>query len=267
MSDQETIGPNDDFDDPRPGMSRRAKLFGGGAILIGVVVLGAVGWLAFQEGMRSGVEEAPPVVRASPEPIKRKPANAGGLNVPHQGKLVWTRLVPEQVNEPVEHLLPPPEEPNERPVMLEVPSAVEVLPERPESKATANILVDTPPPELPMVTASSNPLIAKTPLPPEAEIKPVAKSARKQAAINVTGGWKIQLASVSSKSVAENEWKRMRSGNTDILGKLLLNVQTIKLDRGTFYRIQAGPLVNRAAAGSLCGKLKVRKQDCLVVAP
>jgi len=75
------------------------------------------------------------------------------------------------------------------------------------------------------------------------------------------------LASVSSNAAAEREWKRMQSGNNELLGKLSLTIQTIKLDRGTFYRIQAGPLADRAAASSLCGTLKTRKQDCLIVAP
>lgn len=287
MSDQEIIGPNDDFDnpvadepfdEPRPAMSWRAKLYAGGAMLIGMVALGAVGWFAFQQGISSGAEEAAPVVQASPKPIKRKPAVPGGLDVPHQDKLIFNRFAPGQVNEPVERLLPPPEEPAERLVAPEVmPSLVEVVPERPEPEAPWNILAKTPPPpsppspEAPKVTAAPKPLIAKVPSPPPPplvfESKPVSKPATKTARAVVTGSWKIQLASVSSKSAAEREWKRMQSGNTDILGKLSLNVQAIKLDRGTFFRIQAGPLTDRAAAGSLCGKLKTRKQDCLVVAP
>ena len=59
----------------------------------------------------------------------------------------------------------------------------------------------------------------------------------------------------------------MKKTNADLLGSLGLNVQAVKLDRGTFYRIQAGPLADRAAASSLCGKLKGRNQDCLIVAP
>ncbi|MBT5572566.1 MAG: SPOR domain-containing protein [Alphaproteobacteria bacterium] len=293
MSDQEIIGPDDDFDDPfadepfdepRQGMSGRAKLFAGGAAVIGLVSLAFVGWFAFQQGIRSGAEEAAPVVRAAPEPIKRKPADPGGLNVPHQDKLVFNRLAPGQVNEPVERLLPPPEEPAERPVApevpIELPPVVEVVPERPEPQTPADVVVEAPPPPPPPPAADlaprpppapPKPLIAKAPpalpAPPVVETKPAVQAAPKPTAVPVGGDWKIQLASVSSKAAAEREWKRMQSGNTDVLGKLSLNVQTIKLDRGTFYRIQAGPLADRAAASSLCGKLKTRKQDCLIVAP
>jgi hypothetical protein len=87
MNDSEIIDPNDKFDDPfsdepfdepRPGMSGRAKTFAGAAIFVGVVALGAVGWFAFQQGIRSGAEETAPVVRATPEPFKRRPADPGG---------------------------------------------------------------------------------------------------------------------------------------------------------------------------------------------
>ena len=120
MSNQEIIGPDDPFDDrpfeePPTGMSGRAKLFAGVAISAGVVAVAAVGWFAFQEGQRAGAEDAAPVVRAEEEPFKRKPDNPGGLDVPHQDKLVFNRLAPGQVQEPVERLLLPPEEPEARP--------------------------------------------------------------------------------------------------------------------------------------------------------
>ena len=79
--------------------------------------------------------------------------------------------------------------------------------------------------------------------------------------------WRIQLVSLSSQKDAEAVWARMQKANTDLLGKLKLQVQTVKLSKGTFYRVQAGPSADRTAAASLCGSLKTRKQDCLVVPP
>ncbi len=70
-----------------------------------------------------------------------------------------------------------------------------------------------------------------------------------------------------SQKGAETEWTRLQKANKDLLGGLELQVQTAKLSKGTFDRVQAGPLPNRAAADSLCGTLKSRKQDCLVVPP
>lgn len=75
------------------------------------------------------------------------------------------------------------------------------------------------------------------------------------------------MAAVSSQAAAESEWKRIQSRHTDLLGALSLNVQTVTLAKGTFYRIQAGPLADRDAASTLCANLKAQNQDCLVVAP
>lgn len=305
MSDPEIIGPNDRFDDPfsdeafdepRPGMSTRAKLFATGAVVIGLVAVVAVGWFAFQQGIRSGAEEAAPVVRAASEPFKRPPDDPGGLDVPHQDKLVFNRLAPGQVQEPVERLLPPPEEPAERPPAPEVAAvapeapAVEVpqaetdpetvtVPERvpaqsvptpsASGEATEQAAATPPPPPAPAPAIEPEPAapepVAVAPTPkPEAKPEPAEKPAP---AVTAGTGWKIQLASVSSRASAESEWTRMRGKNGDLLGSLALNVQTITLDRGTFYRIQAGPLADRSAASSLCGQLKSRNQDCLIVAP
>jgi hypothetical protein len=313
MSDPEIIGPNDRFDDPfgdepfdepRAGMSGRAKLFAGGAVVIGLIALVAVGWFGFQQGIRSGAEEAAPVVRADPEPFKRKPLDPGGLDVPHQDKLVFNRLAPGQVQEPVERLLPPPEEPAERP---EVPaSSAEILqpettapaiPERvveaapepqtvPQTTETAPSIPEIPPPPAPPAEAAgastpsepasepatttpfvreAEPEVAAAPEPPQ-QPKP-APDAKPAVPAAAAGNWKIQLAAVSSQASAQSEWDAMKAKNTDLLAGLSLNVQNVKLERGTFYRIQAGPLADEDAARALCGKLKSRNQDCLIVAP
>jgi cell division septation protein DedD len=308
MNDPEIIGPGDRFDDPfadeafdepRAGMSGRAKLFAGAAVAVGLIALVAVGWFAFQQGIRSGAEEAAPVVRADPDPFKRKPLDPGGLEVPHQDKLVFNRLAPGQVQEPVERLLPPPEEPVERPesppeaapaspapetAATELPErVVEALPSpqsapvpgvnapappappveaSPETAPTTQATTTAPPPPPPPATPfvrEAEPQIASKPVaPPAPPTKPAAQAGK---------GWKIQLASVSSEASAQADWTRIKAKHTDLLGALALNVQTVKLERGTFYRIQAGPLSDEDAARALCGQLKSQNQDCLIVAP
>lgn len=311
MSDPEIIGPGDRFDDPfadepfeepRAGISGRAKLFAAGSVALGLIALAAVGWFAFQQGIRSGAEEAAPVVSASPEPFKRKPLDPGGLEVPHQDKLVFNRLAPGQVQEPVERLLPPPEEPAERPESPPEarPSAPEItpetapetaateLPERvvealPSPQATPEPEANTPPaPPAPPVEAPSEAAPAATTAPPpppppatpfvrdaeppQTASKPAAPPAPPPAA-QAGNGWKVQLAAVSSEASARTDWARIQGKHEDLLGALALNIQTVKLDRGTFYRIQAGPLSDEDAARALCRQLKSQNQDCLIVAP
>src|SRR3546814_1595052 len=55
------------------------------------------------------------MIKAEDAPIKHRPEEPGGMDVPHQDKLVFNRLAPGQVENQVERLLPPPEEPVAKP--------------------------------------------------------------------------------------------------------------------------------------------------------
>jgi len=117
--------------------------------------------------------------------------------------------------------------------------------------------------------SATTPQIAAPPAPPEAPqvaAKPNAATEIRPAA-PPSSAWRIQLASISSDKGAKTEWQRLQGRHQELLQNLQLNVQKADLSRGTFYRIQAGPLADRAAAQRLCASLKQRQQDCLVVSP
>lgn len=82
MSDPEIIGPGDIYVEPRRGLGPIAKIFAVGAITVGAVALAGVVWFAYQQGIRSGAEDAAPVITANEDPIKRQPAERGGLKIP-----------------------------------------------------------------------------------------------------------------------------------------------------------------------------------------
>jgi cell division septation protein DedD len=80
-----------------------------------------------------------------------------------------------------------------------------------------------------------------------------------------TGGPRIQLAAVKSEAAAKAEWAKLQKAHPALLGGLTLTVEKVdKGASGVFYRIQAGPLADRAAAKQLCADLKARSQDCIV---
>ena len=67
---------------------------------------------------------------------------------------------------------------------------------------------------------------------------------------------------------AKNEWERLKRGNSDILGALAFSTHRVDLgERGTFYRIQAGPVRDAATAERDCGELKRRGVGCIIVKP
>ncbi len=181
-----------------------------------------------------------------------------GANAPETE--IATALTPSLVGPiPVEKL--PPED-------AAPPAATALAPPPPPSPPVdpAEIVATTPP-------AAVAPLDLPTDLTPKEPIVPAVQAAKPPPAVEkapevaATPAWRIQLVSLRSQKDAEAEWARLQKANDDLLGGLELQVQTATLSKGTFYRVQAGPLPNRAAAASLCGTLKSRKQDCLVVAP
>jgi cell division septation protein DedD len=100
----------------------------------------------------------------------------------------------------------------------------------------------------------------------------VKEQAAAPAATNASGvsekDFRIQLASVRDTSGAEAEWKRLSSKNKDLLGSLQMYLKRADLgEKGVFYRLQAGPLPDAAAAETLCGNLKQRNVGCLIVRP
>ena len=77
-----------------------------------VIVVGAGGgWYYFGDQFPIDTEKQVPVIRADMTPVKIKPADPGGMEIPDRDKLVYDRLNGEGGGTTVEHLLPPPETP------------------------------------------------------------------------------------------------------------------------------------------------------------
>jgi cbb3-type cytochrome oxidase subunit 3 len=93
----------------------RRGLAGTLIVVTAIVLFAGVIWYAYSQGRRAGSDSVAPLLRADPGPTKVRPDQPGGMDVPHQDKLVYERLQLGQSGEKVERLLPPPESPLERP--------------------------------------------------------------------------------------------------------------------------------------------------------
>ncbi len=79
-------------------------------------------------------------------------------------------------------------------------------------------------------------------------------------------GFQLQLLSSRSADDAKGAWARLRDKNADLLGSLSPSVARVNLDdRGTFYRLRAGPIASETKARSICDSLAARRVSCLVV--
>ena len=218
----------------------RALLVGGAAVAI-VLFAGFI-WYAWDQSRGKGVILPPPVVRAEQGPAKVEPESPGGMEVPHQDKLVYERLDSES-EEVVEQLLPPPETP------------ASSLDEVEGLASDAELRAESEPVALPGDTTSDL-------LPPEdepevstpAEITPQS--------------FLLQLYSVQSEERANSGWERLKAQHGELLTGLAPDIQRADLgERGVFYRLRIGPFTDRPSAEALCAQLKERGQDCLVARP
>ena len=74
------------------------------------------------------------------------------------------------------------------------------------------------------------------------------------------------MAAGKSEASVQKEWAALQKAHPDLLGALTLNVERVdKGASGVFYRLQAGPLADKAAGKELCASLKQKGQDCIVV--
>lgn len=233
-----------DVEDGRRGGWRLAAL---ALVVLGAFV--AAVWYAYDQGVKHGVSLSPPLIRAEKGPTKVRPEEPGGLEVPHQDKLIFEILTAEKPLEGGERLLPAPEEPVSRPEPKVMPEtgggvAAEPAPEEAEAAETAVGEVAAVAPRAPL--AGEGPAVTKP-----------------------SAAFRIQLASYRDAGAATRVWHRLAKASPALLGELKPNVVRVDLgpEKGVYYRLQAGPLPDRVAAATLCAELKALKLECLVVAP
>lgn len=267
-----------------------------------VVMTGAatIAWYSYTAGVKEGSEEAAPLLKPS-GPMKVAPANPGGRAIPHREKTVYGVIDGRKSSGP-ERLLPPPERPMPLPKLGtgdktlssqsrsadrtagDKPGASQPAPGQavtggsPASGASAE---NAPPlPSIVLKQPSEPPVLANpeaaepsSPKPPSAKLEKPAQTASRTPTKPVAkkpvpaGAFRIQIGSVSTGAQAQKFWQIHQSKHGDLLGPLTMVVQRATIKGRTYYRVQAGPFADRAAAGGLCGKLKLRKVGCLVVAP
>ena len=82
-------------------------------------------------------------------------------------------------------------------------------------------------------------------------------------------GFRVQLGAFRSAEEATAGWVSASSKAPELLAPIRHFIAQGDLDdgRGTFHRLQVGPLPSRESATSLCNQLKTVGVDCFVVAP
>lgn len=80
------------------------------------------------------------------------------------------------------------------------------------------------------------------------------------------GSYWVQVGALRSQTAAKLEWDRLKGAHANLLADLRLALQKAELpEKGTYYRLRAGPFADTGRPEQLCQALEERQQACLVV--
>jgi len=241
-------------------------------ILIGVLVALLISVFLFGNSDSEEGSDEPVVITESQRPVKVRPTNPGGMEIPDQEKTIYKRMRTDEVDSKVERFVVAEEEP----VRPQVPTREGTLLGKPRSMpesademelevlSVQEMAVQAPvaKPQL-----SEKPVVTAEPKEEKVVQKPVSvqKQEQKTQPKVEANTWHVQLISLPSKAGAEKTWPKILKAHSALLSGLPHDVVEVQIKgKGTFYRLRTGSFKDRKDAQNLCDKLKARKQDCTI---
>lgn len=209
------------------------------AAVVAGLVIGVAGWY-----MISGKsDDRPPRTISAPKtPVKERPEDPGGMEIPHQDALVYNEVAGDA--EPQAETLGP---------VAEAPLDVSL-----DESADVEKPIVTPPIEEEAAPAADD-QVASSDTP--ADVPPAVGS-------DWVGGYLVQLGAFTTVEIATTAWRKLYDANRDIFTDPDANVLPKQTSSGReIFALRAGPYGSNADAGAVCKLLKTREVDCFVVKP
>ena len=241
---QDAYFPDGDGETMQP-FDVREQSGGGGMLKLGgafvfLLILAFVVMKLFASGTRD--RDQTPRILADNTPYKEVPLDRGGAQTPNQDKEIYQVLNGTSTETTVK-TVPVTEEPLPKPQANTKPNT------KPSTKPAANVVIkeaETTQPVKPQSRPKPKP-VAVTPKP-------------------VSGNYVVQVASLRSKTEAQDMWDKMSGKTGSILtASHFADIKRVDLGaRGIYYRLRVSGLSGKTAANQLCQKLKAAKQDCIV---
>lgn len=257
-----------------PGRTKPLLWVGIGSVCAFAIVMPFL--MLISKGERTVVADADlPVVTAEQGPEKVRPTDEGGMQPLNQDVAIYDTLSGEAKSQ-TEVLLGQPE----TPMPLPPPAAAETAPAVGDKSSDAS--GDIPQVPAPAFDVTEDVAAAASKVEPSAgggaaseavPQTPVAPAASTitdvvEQTASLGAAYRVQLAAVKTKDGAQETWTKLQKKHTQLLsGKELTVVEIDKGSDGKFYRVQAGPFADRAAATDLCLAMKKLEQGCMVVKP
>lgn len=242
-----------------------------GTVLVVFALFAGTLWWVYERGVQRGTENVAPVIAAEEGPIKSRPADPGGLDVPYRDRLVYGRIGESPSYEDLtERLMPPPEEPVVRVQPAEpdagappdngeqaLPSAALPPPpaarqpdggdglarspeQAPRPRPAPDVATEqgeapsgeaTPGPALPV----RKPNLGQRSTPESATPPPATAAVSPRPAATAPasgGGYRLQLAAMRSPEAAADAWARLAARHPDVLRGLDLVIERADLGSG-----------------------------------
>ena len=235
--------------------------------IFGLVSISGLVWFALNQGDLIGERQDLPLVKAENSPIRVKPDNPGGLEVPNRDRLILKNLEtanPSKLGVP-EKLIPRAESPiftNNKEASLGVPDNEKISKDKEVEQKQEKIKTSKLKRKSSELKKSEG--YNKGQDEKRQKNKPLTIET-KQEVISKAATHRVQLASLAKQKAADKFWKQMKKKHPTLFGEMLGRVVKIKLkSKGTFYRVQ-GDAISRNTAEKICKIMKTKKQACLVV--
>jgi hypothetical protein len=289
VSDELSIPRSPVYRVPRRGglepMTRRLMLIAGG--LSGALVLIVVLWSS--AGHHSGTV---PVVQADERPVRVKPANPGGMQIPGLSADTGAGDAPA----PADSLAPAPETPNPQALARQTPSPAPAASQTTATQAPATQATATqasalrtakltplsgPSPGQPAI-ASAAPLAPVIAAPQASSLSAPAPAAAKPTQLAATAmaehhaapsadhgpptHAQVQLAALATETAAHEEWHRLAHRMPDVFGTHHPVFSKVEHDGHTLWRVRTGDFATEAEANQFCQLVRAKGGGCAVAA-
>ena len=235
--------------------------------IFGLVSISGLVWFALNQGDLIGERQDLPLVKAENSPIRVKPDNPGGLEVPNRDRLILKNLEtanPSKLGVP-EKLIPRAESPiftGNKEISLGAPNNEKISNDKGVEQKQGKIKTSKLKRKSSELKKSEG--YNKGQDKKRQKNKPLTIET-KQRVISKATTHRVQLASLAKQKAADQFWKQMKKKHPTLFGEMLGRTVKIKLkSKGTFYRVQ-GDAISRNTAEKICKIMKTKKQACLVV--
>ena len=229
---------------------------------LGIVVLAS--WLSYQQGKVDGrSEQNSATITSDKETTTIIPDDPGGLEIPNQNLTIYDSgedLTESSTLNPEENqTMPEPDQP-----------IMSVDPETDLSQSEINKIIEDLSDSKKNIQASEETqpaTVDEKEIPSQVEdfVANIAKDLKNED-LNEVGSYRVQLASLTSETVAENELSKMKDKFSNVLNDFELKIYPVNIEgKGMYYRIQAGPIKTSDEAKNLCNELIRLQKKCFVV--